>query len=214
LNHGCSCPNVCSRHRGNPPDATFNDGSAGQEYYFYGGSYVPAAQSIQPPQVLAEPLRLAGGLRVLVHGDPTFMVMENLKRQFEQIVGCRHSPAGLLDRPAAPGGAEERRTQGSAMTSSPWICPGSASSPTKGVLMPLDEVMDIDAWIRRFPHGRLEAPRIGADAPMACRAQTTPELLFYRKDSSRSRHGGRRQPPTTSSRRSKIATTRPGGGTE
>ena len=54
--------------------------------YYFGGSYMQG-QSIKPPSVLPEPLSLPGGVRVLVHGDPTFMVMETLKRQFEQIVG-------------------------------------------------------------------------------------------------------------------------------
>ncbi len=64
------------------------------EYYF-GESYL-SAQSIPPMEVLAEPLKLAGGLRVLVHGDPTFMVMDNLKRQFEQVIGDQDSSAGLF----------------------------------------------------------------------------------------------------------------------
>src|SRR6056297_592022 len=45
--------------------------------YYFGGSYM-AAKSIPPLQVLSEPLKLAGGLRARVHGDPTFMVMDNL----------------------------------------------------------------------------------------------------------------------------------------
>jgi multiple sugar transport system substrate-binding protein len=50
------------------------------------GSYVTGTGGDPPPTALLSPLN-AGGLRILVHGDPTFMVMENLKRQFEQIVG-------------------------------------------------------------------------------------------------------------------------------
>ena len=44
-------------------------------------------------------MKLSGGLRILVHGDPTFMVMEGLKRQFEQIVGTTiHQRAFSIDR--------------------------------------------------------------------------------------------------------------------
>ncbi|MBT8412254.1 MAG: sugar ABC transporter substrate-binding protein, partial [Octadecabacter sp.] len=68
------------------------------EDYYFGGSYMDA-KSIPPLQVLPEPLKLAGGLRVLVHGDPTFMVMDNLKRQFEQSIGVQiHQRAFSIDR--------------------------------------------------------------------------------------------------------------------
>jgi len=66
--------------------------------YYFGGSYM-AGRSIQPLQVLPEPLKLSGGVRVLVHGDPTFMVMDNLKRQFEQVIGTQiHQRAFSIDR--------------------------------------------------------------------------------------------------------------------
>lgn len=66
--------------------------------YYFGGSYM-TAHAIPPLQILAEPLKVAGGLRVLVHGDPTFMVMENLKRQFEQVIGTQiHQRAFSIDR--------------------------------------------------------------------------------------------------------------------
>ena len=66
--------------------------------YYFGESYMEA-KSIPPLQVLSEPLNVAGGLRVLVHGDPTFMVMDNLKRQFEQSIGAQiHQRAFSIDR--------------------------------------------------------------------------------------------------------------------
>ena len=54
--------------------------------YFYSASY-RRTQVIQPPTELAHPLQVSGGLRILVHADPPFMVMSTLKRQFEQVVG-------------------------------------------------------------------------------------------------------------------------------
>jgi multiple sugar transport system substrate-binding protein len=55
------------------------------EHYFL-GSYRTSA-NINPPRILPRALSLPGGLRVLAHADPTFMVMDNLKRQFEQVIG-------------------------------------------------------------------------------------------------------------------------------
>ncbi|MGD1885658.1 MAG: sugar ABC transporter substrate-binding protein, partial [Cohaesibacteraceae bacterium] len=83
---------LAEAHFGNPsPDRHSDD-------YFYGGSYM-AAQTGPPLQVLPEPLKLTGGLRVLAHGDPTFMVMDNLKRQFEQVIGTQiHERAFSIDR--------------------------------------------------------------------------------------------------------------------
>lgn len=151
------------------------------EYYF-GASYVPANQSIAPPQVLPEPLQLGGGLRILVHGDPTFMVMENLKRQFEQIIGTNISQRAFsIDRLRAEAmrNAERRVSKYDIIAVDlPWI----GEFAEKNVLMPLDACMDID---------RLDAPDFHTAGWMAAHwggrpygvpSQTTPELLFYRKD--------------------------------
>jgi multiple sugar transport system substrate-binding protein len=152
-----------------------------REYYF-GASYVPASQSIAPPQVLPEPLQLGGGLRILVHGDPTFMVMENLKRQFEQIIGTNISQRAFsIDRLRAEAlrNAERKVSKYDIIAVDlPWI----GEFAEKGVLMPLDECLDIDrldppdfhtaGWMAAHWGGR----------PYGVPSQTTPELLFYRKD--------------------------------
>ena len=152
-----------------------------REYYF-GASYVPARQSIAPPQVLPEPLQLAGGLRVLVHGDPTFMVMENLKRQFEQIIGVGISQRAFsIDRlrSEALRNAERRFSKYDIIAVDlPWI----GEFAEKGVLMALDDCLDT---------ARLDTPDFHtagwmaahwAGRPYGVPSQTTPELLFYRKD--------------------------------
>jgi multiple sugar transport system substrate-binding protein len=140
-----------------------------------------AAQSIPPLQVLAEPLRLAGGVRVLVHGDPTFMVMDNLKRQFEQVVGTDiHQRAFSIDRlhQEALRNAERKHSRYDIIAVDlPWI----GEFAEKGVLMPLDEAWTSTAGSGRFPHGRLARRALGR-RPYGVPAQTTPELLFYRKD--------------------------------
>tara|TARA_R110002020_G_scaffold225869_2_gene436149 strand:+ start:7296 stop:9128 length:1833 start_codon:yes stop_codon:yes gene_type:complete len=149
--------------------------------YYFGGSYLNA-NSIPSMKVLAEPLKLAGGLRVLVHGDPTFMVMENLKRQFEQTIGTQiHQRAFSIDRLR-----EETLRNASRKSSSydiiavdlPWV----GAFAEQKVLMPLDEIMDI-ARIdpSDFHTAGWQAAHWGGRA-YGIPAQTTPELLFYRKD--------------------------------
>ncbi|MCY0152305.1 ABC transporter substrate-binding protein [Hoeflea alexandrii] len=156
------------------------DGSAGQEYYF-GGSYM-AAQSIPPLQVLAEPLRLAGGVRVLVHGDPTFMVMDNLKRRFEQVVGTEiHQRAFSIDRlhQEALKNAERKTSRYDIIAVDlPWI----GEFAEKNVLMPLDEAMDIARLDPADFHTAGWKAAHWGGRPYGVPAQTTPELLFYRKD--------------------------------
>lgn len=59
----------------------------------------PSGVVLPPPAVLDEKLSLGRGLRVLVHADPTFMAMLNLKRQFEMILGVSiESRAHSIDR--------------------------------------------------------------------------------------------------------------------
>jgi len=150
--------------------------------YYFGGSYMPAQSQIQPPRALPSPLKLSGGLRILVHGDPTFMVMENLKRQFEQIVGTKISQRAFsIDRlhEEALRNAERPTSRYDLVAVDlPWV----GEFVKRGVLLPLDSVMDIDrldpgdfhtaGWRAAHWDGR----------PYGVPGQTTPELLFYRRD--------------------------------
>lgn len=149
--------------------------------YYFGGSYLDA-KSIPPMKVLSDPLKLAGGLRVLVHGDPTFMVMDNLKRQFEQIIGTKiHQRAFSIDRlheEAIRNAARKSSNYDIIAVDLPWV----GGFAEQGVLRPLDEAMDI-ARIDPpdFHTAGWEAAHWGGRA-YGIPAQTTPELLFYRKD--------------------------------
>ncbi|MFS4583190.1 ABC transporter substrate-binding protein [Phaeobacter sp. C3_T13_0] len=149
--------------------------------YYYGGSYL-SAQSIPPLKVLPEPLKVSGGIRVLVHGDPTFMVMDNLKRQFEQVIGAEiHQRAFSIDRlrEEAIRNAERKISRYDIIALDlPWVG-GYAES---GMLMPLDEAMDV-ARIdpADFHTAGWQAVHWGG-RPYGVPGQTTPELLFYRKD--------------------------------
>lgn len=149
--------------------------------YYYGGSYL-SAQSIPPLKVLPEPLKVSGGIRVLVHGDPTFMVMDNLKRQFEQAIGTQiHQRAFSIDRlrEEAIRNAERKSSRYDIIALDlPWV----GHYAERGMLMPLDEAMDI-ARIdpADFHTAGWQAAHWGG-RPFGVPAQTTPELLFYRKD--------------------------------
>lgn len=149
--------------------------------YYFGGSYI-AAQSIPPLRVLHEPLKVSGGLRVLVHGDPTFMVMDTLKRQFEQVIGTEISQRAFsIDRlreEALRNATRDASRYDIIAVDLPWI--GEFAS--KDVLMPLDDAMDL---ARLDPADFHTAGWQGAHwggRPYGVPAQTTPELLFYRHD--------------------------------
>jgi len=119
---------------------------------------------------------------VLVHGDPTFLAMSNLKRQFEQIVGSPiHQRAFSIDRLR-----EEALRDATRKTSRydiiaidlPWI--GEFAS--RGVLSPLDEIMQVDRLDPSdFHTAGWQAAHWGG-RPYGVPNQTTPELLFWRTD--------------------------------
>ena len=178
-----SCTQLCDRVRRMSMN-TFGGArdSTGESEYYFGGSYMPGKALLQPPQVLPEPLSVAGGLRILVHGDPTFMVMENLKRQFEQVIGTNISQRAFsIDRlrEEALRNAERPSSRYDLIAVDlPWI----GEFAEKGVLMPLEEVLDIArldpgdfhtaGWRAAHWNGRA----------YGVPSQTTPELLFYRRD--------------------------------
>ncbi|MFQ3184560.1 MAG: multiple sugar transport system substrate-binding protein [Octadecabacter sp.] len=161
---------------GNKKEQSDND-----DYYF-GGSYQNGKTLIEPPKTLTNPLRLQGGLRILVHGDPTFMVMDNLKRQFEQHVGSQiHQRAFSIDR------LREEALRNAARTNSrydmiavdlPWI----GEFVKRGVLRPLNSIMDIERLDPSDFHTAGWQAAHWNGTPYGVPSQTTPELMFYRKD--------------------------------
>ena len=153
----------------------------GNRDYYFGGSYA-AAQSIPPLRVRKESLKVPGGIRVLVHGDPTFMVMDNLKRQFEQVIGTNISQRAFsIDRlreEALRNAKRDLSRYDIIAVDLPWI----GEFAEKGVLMPLDQVMDLarldpaDFHTAGWKAAHWDGRAYGVPA------QTTPELLFYRRD--------------------------------
>jgi multiple sugar transport system substrate-binding protein len=149
--------------------------------YYFGGSYL-AARSIPPLTVFAEPLRIPGGVRVLVHGDPTFMVMDQLKRQFEQAVGTEiHQRAFSIDRLRQEiiKNSERKVSRYDIIAFDlPWL----GQLVEDNVLLPLNAAMDINRLDPAdFHTAGWKATHWGGEA-YGVPAQTTPELLFYRKD--------------------------------
>lgn len=161
----------------------FGGAIKGQETrdYYFGGSYA-AAQSIPALRVRTEPLKVPGGIRVLVHGDPTFMVMDNLKRQFEQVIGTeigqRAFSIDRLREEALRNAERDISRYDIIAVDLPWI----GEFAEKGVLMPLDRVMDLARLDPAdFHTAGWKAAHWGGRA-YGAPAQTTPELLFYRRD--------------------------------
>ncbi|KAA9010229.1 extracellular solute-binding protein [Histidinibacterium aquaticum] len=157
-------------------------GAPAEADYYFGGSYIDSTTLIPPPQVLQRPLRLAGGLRILVHGDPTFMVMDNLKRQFEQLVGAKiNQRAFSIDRlreEAIRNAARPQSRYDLIAVDLPWV----GEFVARGVLAPLDEMMEVSRLDPGDFHtaGWRAAHWMGR--PYGVPAQTTPELMFYRRD--------------------------------
>jgi len=162
--------------------------------YYYGGSYRDT-QVIRPPQVLSEPLQVPGGLSILVHGDPTFMVMGSLKRQFEQVVGTRIAQRAFsIDRlrEEALRNAQRKASRYDIIAVDlPWI----GEFATLGVLQPLDAIMDLERLDPAdFHTAGWQAAHWGG-RPYGVPSQTTPELMFYRQDLFR--EAGLEPPATT-----------------
>lgn len=158
-----------------------NDSEPDSRDYYFGGSYM-GGHSIQPPRVLSEPLTLPGGLRILVHGDPTFMVMDNLKRQFEQVVGTKiNQRAFSIDRlrEEAVRNAQRKTSRYDIIAVDlPWI----GEFVERGMLLPLDSIMDVDRLDPGDFHTAGWRAAHWSGRPYGVPSQTTPELLFYRRD--------------------------------
>ncbi len=150
--------------------------------YYFGESYQPGQALIPPPSALPQPLRLAGGLRILVHGDPTFMVMDNLKRQFEQIVGTNiKQRAFSIDRlreEALRNASRSKSVYDLIAVDLPWL----GEFVRKGVVRPLNDVMDLERLDPSDFHTAGWRAAHWNGVPYGVPSQTTPELMFYRRD--------------------------------
>ena len=141
-----------------------------------------ASAILPPPPVLAKKISLPRGLRVLVHGDPTFTAMQTLKRQFEMMLGTPiRSRAVSIDRLRAEvienGGLPASKYDIVAIDY-PWF--GEMAS--KGLLTPLDDlVAEIGPDIEDFYPDTLASSR-WRGAQYGLPAIMSAEPLVYRTD--------------------------------
>jgi multiple sugar transport system substrate-binding protein len=110
------------------------------------------------------------------------MVMGALKRQFEQIVGTNIAQRAFsIDRlrQEALRNAERKRSRYDLVAVDlPWIGEFAA----RGVIAPLTEVMDVDRLDPGDFHTAGWRATHWGGVPYGVPSQTTPELMFYRKD--------------------------------
>lgn len=157
---------------------------------------------ISPPAVLSARLELKGGLRGLIHADPTFMAMHNLKQQLESVFGLEiHNSArsidDLLEAILVNAGRTKSRYDLVACDL-PWF--GELAS--KGILLPLDRFIRRDAYdLSDFHPVAIQSTRY-AGQQYGMPLQTTPELLCYRKDILEE---AQLEPPTTTEELVKAA---------
>lgn len=157
---------------------------------------------ISTPAVLSARLELKGGLRGLIHADPTFMAMHNLKQQLESIFGLEiHNSARSIDDLLKAILANAGRTKSRydlVACDLPWF--GELAS--KGILQPLDRFMRRDAYdLSDFHPVAVQSTRY-AGQQYGIPLQTTPELLCYRKDIFEQ---AQLEPPTTTEELVKVA---------
>jgi len=149
--------------------------------YFFAHSYM-RSRAIAPPSTARLPASIRPRLRILVHADPTFMAMNQLKRQFEQAMGVPISNVALsIDR------LRVEALRGAQLSESPYDLiavdlPWIGEFATRGVLQPLDlwiardEVDASDFYASAWQGARYAGAQYGIPI------QATPELLFYRTD--------------------------------
>ncbi|SEL96225.1 extracellular solute-binding protein [Halomonas daqiaonensis] len=157
---------------------------------------------ISPPAVLSQRLDLKGGLRVLMHADPTFMAMHNLKRQLEAIFGV-----DIKNKAKSIDSLREEILSNSRFSHShydivtcnlPWF--GELAS--QNMLLPLDAFIDRESYnLSDFHSEAIHSARY-AGKQYGIPVQTTPELLCYRKDILES---AGLSPPSTTEQLTRVA---------
>lgn len=149
--------------------------------YFFGGSYL-SASIIPPLPVMENRLPLSGGLRILMHADPTFLAMQKLKRQFEVHFGVHIDGRALsLDRLHREIIADSGRANSRYDIVTCDLC-WMAEFISNGIVQPVGEANPGNgSGILDFhPEALASASRGGTLYGLP--VQTTPELLIYRKD--------------------------------
>lgn len=160
---------------------TSTDKTQLSEERFYGSAYF--SERLGPPlNVLSSPLSLPGGLRMLSHSDPTFLIMNNLKRHFELIVGCPiHQRSYSLDKlydEAVENSGREKSNYDLIAVNFPWI----GEFAERGMLLPLDTLIDVDALSPTDFHAASWRASHWGGRCYGIPIETTSEVLMYRTD--------------------------------
>ena len=156
-------------------------GKGGIGDYFFGASYEDS-QTIPPPTPLQSRLSLQSDLRVLVHADPTFMAMNVLKRQFEELFGVGVSSRALsIDRLRQEilSNAEQKTSRYDIIACDlPWF----GEMAEKKVLLPINDLIEADGIDLSDFHKVALASARYQGVQYGLPVQTTPELLCVRRD--------------------------------
>lgn len=137
---------------------------------------------LPPPAVLDTKLRLGRGLRVLVHADPTFMAMLNLKRQFEMILGTSiESRAHSIDRLRAELIVNAQRSLSQydiVAVDLPWF----GEMADEGRLLPLDALVAETGFDQSDIYPDALASSSWEGVQYGVPIMVSGEILVYRKD--------------------------------
>lgn len=140
------------------------------------------SEVLPPPAVLETKLRLGRGLRVLVHADPTFMAMLNLKRQFEMIMGTGiESRAHSIDRLRAELIANSQRAVSLydiVAVDLPWF----GEMADEGRLLPLDDLVTASDFDQSDIYPDALASSSWQGVQYGVPIMVSGELLVYRTD--------------------------------
>lgn len=149
---------------------------------------------LPPPAVLQTKLSLGRGLRVLVHADPTFMAMLNLKRQFEMILGTSiESRAHSIDRLRSELIANAQRAVSLydiVAVDLPWF----GEMAQEGRLLPLNPLMAGSGFDQADIYPDAVASSSWKGVQYGVPIMVSGEILVYRKDLLA---GAGLQPPQT-----------------
>ncbi|MEQ6888400.1 extracellular solute-binding protein [Halomonas sp. CS7] len=178
------------------------DPSSGQGSRIFLGQRDEPSNVVPPPAVLSQRLELQGGLRVLLHADPTFMAMHNLKRQLEAVFGV-----DIKNKAKSIDGLRDEILSNASMAKSRYDIiafdlPWAGELASQDMLTPLDSLIERDAYdLSDFHAGAIQSSRY-AGKQYGIPVQTTPELLCYRKDIFEREH---LEPPATTEALVKVA---------
>lgn len=149
--------------------------------HFFGSEYSVDRGTLSL-NVLSKPLILSGGLKFLAHSDPSFLVMSNLKRHFEVVMGSPiHYRSFSLDKlydETITNAARDRSAYDLISVNLPWVGELAATDS----LMPLDDLLDLE---RLDPSDFHEASWNACHWNGKCYGipvETTCELLMFRTD--------------------------------